>query len=394
MSVIPEPPARHGVATLTELSRTLARACGVDLAGPDLAVRAPDGRPALDASRLASARTIVLVLLDGAGSAAVARHVPGGTLAGGERARIDSVFPSSTAPAISTVASALSPAEHAHAGWFLWHETLPRVVRSLPMDWRDAPGEAVTDWRWHWTGWCAAAPIESVAIQPVEIHDSVYSRHAFAGARRLGYSDLDEFVDLTVEAARTAGPGRRFVYAYAPHFDSTSHAHGWRGDAAADCLSRLDAAVARILDGLDGNDAVVLATADHGFTDIDPDNQFPLEAFPGLARGLALPLAGEPRMAFARVHEGTTGHVVDAGARALEGIADVYPSRALLDAGWFGACGDARAVRAFGDVSIVMRPGMALTDRLEGERPHRMLGMHGGTTREEMSVPLAVWEMR
>jgi hypothetical protein len=36
----------------------------------------------------------------------------------------------------------------------------------------------------------------------------------------------------------------------------------------------------------------------------------------------------------------------------------------------------------------MMAPGWTLKDWLPGERRHRLIGVHGGTTAEEMEVPL------
>jgi hypothetical protein len=41
-----------------------------------------------------------------------------------------------------------------------------------------------------------------------------------------------------------------------------------------------------------------------------------------------------------------------------------------------------------GDKAMIMAPGWALRDRVAGEREHRMIGLHGGLSAQEMQVPL------
>ncbi|MEZ5651460.1 MAG: alkaline phosphatase family protein [Burkholderiaceae bacterium] len=386
-------PARHGEATLVELSVMLARAFGSPAGDAPIAPDLLAAGGALDAQRLASVPTVVLILLDGAGCAAIERHVGSGTIAAGRCLRLDSVFPSSTAPAITSLVSGLAPSVHGNSGWFLWSEAHGRVLRSLPMDWRGAHGEAPADWCWPWRGWIGAAPADAVAIQPMEIYDSAFSRHALAGAALVGYRDLDGFVEQIIAAARQPRRGRRLVYAYAPHFDACCHDHGWQGEAAHECLNALDRSVGAVLAALQGQDALVMVTADHGFCDVPPERQFDIADFGSLARDLRAPLTGEPRVAFCHLRAGRERAFVDEARERLGGIADVHRSADLLCAGWFGRR-VAAPREAFGDVTLVMRPHTAIGDRLPGERPHRMLGMHGGASDEEMAISLSVFDMR
>ncbi|MEZ5658900.1 MAG: alkaline phosphatase family protein [Burkholderiaceae bacterium] len=390
---IPPAVARHGQATLVELSVTLAHAFDSPVGAAPLSAGFLGQDAALDPARLRSASNVVLILLDGAGRAAIERHVGSGVIAAGRRALLDSVFPSSTAPAITSLVSGLAPTVHGNSGWFLWSETHGRVLRSLPMDWRASHGEPVSDWRWSWQGWFGSPGLDSVAIQPVEIHDSAFSRHAFAGARLLGYRDLDDFVLQTVTAARERERGRRLIYAYAPHFDACCHDHGWQSDAAGACLRALDRAVDDVLAGLEGSDTVVLVTADHGFCDVAPERQFDIAQFPGLADHLRAPLTGEPRVAFCHLKPGHEADFIALATRELRDIADVHRSRDLLTAGWFGMPAQARMAGAFGDVCLLMRECTAIGDRLPGERAHRMVGMHGGYSAEEMEIALAVYDL-
>jgi hypothetical protein len=75
----------------------------------------------------------------------------------------------------------------------------------------------------------------------------------------------------------------------------------------------------------------------------------------------------------------------------LGGLADVRPSRELVDAGWFGpGAAHPRLAERVGDVALVMREHATIKDRVPGENAHVMVGNHGGATEDEMFVPLVV----
>src|SRR5512138_1463647 len=71
--------------------------------------------------RLASdARNLVLFIIDGLGDRFLARRGAGGELARRRRRAITSVFPSTTASAITTSYTGATPLEHGLTGWFTY----------------------------------------------------------------------------------------------------------------------------------------------------------------------------------------------------------------------------------------------------------------------------------
>ena len=71
--------------------------------------------------------------------------------------------------------------------------------------------------------------------------------------------------------------------------------------------------------------------------------------------------------------------------------ADVRPSRELADEGWFGPGTEhARFAERIGDVALVMRGRYTVKDWTPGEARHLHIGNHGGTSADEMMIPLIV----
>lgn len=367
--------------------RTLA---GVPVAIDSLPSSANGLADAKVASAIATARHVVLVLFDGLGNRQVDTLIPDGAVARCRSAALRSVFPSSTAPAITSFSTALFPAEHANPGWFCWSEATGSVVRTLPMDVRAAPDQLVTvDGLWDWRATSLQFGVPVVAVQPHFIADSTFSRHAWAGARRVGYRSPDELVEA-VDAAIRAHPGGAFVWAYLPHFDSTSHERGWQSDAAADVARRFDQLFERLAGRLAASGALLLATADHGFVDVPASQQLRLDDFPEIAALLERPLTGEPRVVYCQVRAGCH-QAFEALAHGRLGHAfDLVPSGALVQAGWFGpGAVSPRLAGRIGTHTLIGRDRHTLVDRLPGEPEPAFIGMHGGIHPDELSVPLA-----
>lgn len=342
------------------------------------------------AAAIAQARHVVLVLFDGLGNRQLDTLIPGGAIVHSRRTALRSVFPSSTAPAITSFSTAVFPAEHANPGWFCWSEASASVVRTLPMDVRAAPDQLVTaDGLWDWRAASLRFGVPVVAVQPHFIADSTFSRHAWAGAKRVGYRGRDELIEA-VDAAVRANPDGAFVWAYMPHFDSTSHERGWQSDAAAEVAGRFDQLFERLAQRLAASGALLLATADHGFVDVPPAQQLRLDDYPEIAALLERPLTGEPRVVYCQVRPGCH-EAFEALARETLGHAfEVVPSGALVRAGWFGpGAVSPRLAGRIGTHTLIGRDRHTLVDRLSGEPEPAFIGMHGGIHPDELSVPLA-----
>ena len=99
------------------------------------AVALHPGLYALPASEIADARNLVLLLIDGLGYNYLIGKGAGSFMASRLEGRMTSVFPSTTASAITTTFTGLAPAEHGLTGWFTWFaeaNTIAASTRSRP----------------------------------------------------------------------------------------------------------------------------------------------------------------------------------------------------------------------------------------------------------------------
>ncbi len=362
------------------LVASIVEACGG-------APRHPELR-ALPAHEIASARNVVLVIVDGLGDRYLAANGAGGALARHRRGALSAVFPSTTASAITTSFTGATPLEHGLTGWFTYFGEAGCVGAPLPFVRR---GEKIPLSVAPETAFCEKPLFESLGVRSIvvsyrKIIDSAYNRHHCRGAERLAYDNLAGFV-LQAEAAVKSGLERKFVYAYWPEFDAVCHKHGVASQQARVQFEAVEAAFGALLGRLAGTDSIVIVTADHGFMDSTGTDAIELPA--ALAPLLRFPLCGERRVAFCHVQD--EDFFLRRATDALGDRAQVLPSRQLLEEGWFGAgTPHPRIAERIGDVALLMKGRGTIKDWVPGEPRHLHVGNHGGASEDEMIIPLVV----
>lgn len=370
-------------ATLTDLMAALrGHLGGAPVAEP---------HPALPA--LGPRQRVLLLVIDGLGAAQLA-HYPRSFLARHRRATLETVFPSTTATAMTTYLTGAPPTQHAIPGWFTWFRELGCVTTVLPFTprYKGPPLSNSGITPAHLIG---APPLfDAIAtpsriIYPSYIVDSDFTRATSGRAERLGYETLDEFTAHLERAIEHDGP--LYLFAYWPFLDSTAHSHGAHSPEADAHFAELDAALARVLPRLAAAGFDVLVSADHGFIDSSPRRIVNLADHPELEAMLTLPLCGEPRTAYCYVRAGSREQF-EAYVRAnLADACTLHRSEALLDDGWFGPPPiDPHLRSRIGDYTLLMKENWVIKDYIVNERPFSLVGVHGGASREEMEIPLIV----
>ena len=349
---------------------------------------------ALGAEEIAGAGHVVLLVIDGLGRAQLeAGAAP--ALREALRGTMTSVFPSTTASAVTTFFTGLAPAEHAITGWFTWLREVGMVVAPLPFTTRTGDADLASLGIAPADVFAGPTVFERVdadchAVQPSRLVGSAYSRAHTRGAATWGFERLDELDGVIVDIVQSARR-RTYTYAYWPLLDTLSHKHGAASRQVQRHLSEIDALFERLRAGLAGTGALLVVTADHGFADVPPESRLDVDALPGLAERLALPLCGEPRTAFCYVRGVHYADFLRCTGEALDGAADVVESASMIAEGWFGlADPHPRLAERIGDYTLVMRDGFAIRDWAPGDKRFRQVGVHGGVSQDEMQVPLVV----
>src|SRR5438477_922034 len=385
----------------------------LDLCGARAAADPPPLRgiaPAL----LVGVRNVLLVLCDGLGSDQLQRLARAGEVpflerilerAGRHEAAqlIDAttIFPSTTAAAITTLQTARTPQEHGNIAYFLWLEEFAMVAQMLR--WGPAAqrrGSFFDDPSVDPRSFTKVPSIHrairdhggrSYIVEPEIFRNEAMTRMHGIEATYAGYL-LPSTMGVRVRQlldGRAEDDTPLYVYAYWSGVDTVAHWYGPRGPEHAAEAALLDRDLERALGDRAAGDTLVILTADHGHASIDPVRLIDLEADRELRALLRNPIAGQPRLVF--LH---TDHAADVKAY----LEHAYPGTFLLidrdeaiAAGLFGRGDPALAQRRIGEVVAMISDDRAASDvRVDGQVVlHR--GAHGGMPADETRIPVLLW---
>jgi hypothetical protein len=350
----------------------------------------------LPPSEISGYRRVVLIVVDGLGDDFLSRHGRGLHVARRRRDRLTSVFPSTTAAAITTFLTGLAPQQHGLTGWHMYFRELGAVLAVLPGVPRcgGAPlrqaGQDAARLFGHRPVFDLLA-VASEVVVPIQIAKSDFNQTHLGQAGCVGFATLQEFFQA-IARAMTAGPERRFVYAYWSELDRIAHESGIDGPKAAQHVREWDQAFGQFLGWAAGTDSLIIITADHGFIDTDAAHTLEVEEYQQLAECLSAPLCGEPRAAYCYVRPGRVQLFERHVQTSLAHAAELYRSADLIAQGWFGlGPPHPELTSRIGDYTLIMKENYVIRDWLPGERRYRQTGVHGGLSAAEMRVPLAVF---
>jgi hypothetical protein len=346
----------------------------------------------IDTSAWRSSRSIVLLVIDGLGDAFV--RGTGGALAQHLSGRLTSVFPSTTATAITTFLTGLAPQQHGLTGWHMYFRELGSALAVLPFVTRGgAPlGKSIDAAELLGAApMSARLPVRVHVVAPRRIIHSDFNVAYTNGARRHGFDTLKQMFQILTRLVGEGKTERRYLYAYWPNLDHLAHEQGIASSAAAAHFAEIDDAFGHFLRRIAGTDATVVVTGDHGIVDSDPRHLIALDAHPRLAQMLLVPLCGEPRVAYCYLQPGQGAGLADYVAGELGPYAECHASTALIDQGYFGlGAAHPRLADRVGHYALIMKKRYVIKDWVPGERRHVHIGAHGGVSEAEMYVPLIV----
>jgi len=393
---------------LLNVASTVLELCGAR--GP----ADPSPLRGIEPALLTGVRTVLLVLVDGLGSDQLRRLATRGDVpflarildraARREAAQLvdaTTIFPSTTAAAITTLHTARTPQEHGNIAYFLWLEEFAVVAQMLR--WGPAAqrrGSFFDDRSIDPRTYAAVPSIHkairehggrSCIVEPEIFRNEAMTRMHAPEASYVGYllpSTMGVRVRQLLEG-RAEDDSPLYIYAYWSGVDTVSHWYGPRGPEHAAEAALLDRDLERALGDRPPGDTLVILTADHGHASVDPARLVDLEADAELRALLRNPIAGEPRVVF--LH---TDHATKVKAY----LEHVYPGTFFLmdrddaiDAGLFGRGDPTLARRRVGEVLAMIGDDRgASVVRVDGQVVmHR--GSHGGMTPDEMRIPVLLW---
>ena len=362
-------------------------------------VEACDGKPiypvqkGIDIDTLKHSENILLIVLDGFGYEFLSNQQPDSIFHKHLKQRMTSIFPSTTASAITAFATGMSTYEHALTGWFMYLKEigassviLPFMSRFYPVDYYTAGirTEKILNYR----GFFEDIKRESHIITKSFIKDSPYNNHSLVASQKHGYLTMRGFTNQIVKAVKSSNK-KKYIYAYWPDFDKSSHRFGINGSETFEHYKMLDMEISKLADRLKGTDTQIIITADHGLLDTTPDKILHLNDFPQLQSMLSQPLAGEPRVPYCYVKSAKVKDFESYVNNEFAQYCQLFSAEELIETEIFGNQFENPKLRdRIGDYILMMKDNYVLHDFLEGENIFEFIGYHGNTTPEEMYTPL------
>ena len=331
----------------------------------------PDWLP----SAAVGANQVVLLVLDGLGwDQLQERADSASTLSTMDGGSICTVAPSTTACALTSIATGLSPGQHGVVGYrMVVDDSVLNVLRWATPDGdarKHIPPESIQ----------ASAPFGGERPPVVTRAEFAHSGFTLAHLSQTRLTPYRMASTLVTEVKRLLHAGEPFVYAYYEGIDKVSHEYGL-GDHYLAELVAADRLVADLADALPAGAALVV-TSDHGQVDVG-DNV--ITPSPEMLRHVRLQ-SGEARFRWLHARSGQAEALFEAATEHHGDTAWVVTREQIEKEQWLGELTPAAAGR-LGDVALVARDPVAFDDP-DDSGPYHLIGRHGSLTEAEMLVPL------
>jgi predicted AlkP superfamily pyrophosphatase or phosphodiesterase len=328
----------------------------------------------------------------------------------GAIAPITSVFPSTTAAALTTLHSGLTPQEHGLPEWWVYFDELDAIAASLPFTPLGARGrdrllEVGVKPTLLFRGKTVYQALAQAGVSSFTVVRDAYAHSAYSSVVHKGSVTIpfinasDLVVNVRQRIAEISGPA--YFYVYWDAVDAIAHTYGPHTEQYhAELTSFLYLLQRELIDKIPrriASDVLLMVTADHGHINVAPGGTLYLNRYPKLVQslqishvGLRIPPWGSPRDVFLRVKDDRLPEIAAWLTRRLAGKATVMTSADALQRQLFGVGKPHKRFKArVGNLLILPeRDHLIWFEHLKGKK-FELRGMHGGLRPDEMLVPLA-----
>jgi hypothetical protein len=332
-----------------------------------------------------------------------------------------SVFPSTTATALTSAATAHAPAQHGIMGTRAYVREVGSIVNFLR--WTPSLSPTSTPYPDSQLNPDTFVPVPNLylTLEDAGVDVGIVNWRNFRGtsvsrfttggaqAGKQGYVDYltasDGFVHLrnrllNLQEKSLQEKPKSFTHIYIPNLDSAAHRYGPLSDCYRAEVATLDFALKReLFEPLRGrSDIVLLLVADHGQRMIDPDKVLWLNHHPELTKYLCATATGESQARFLHVRSGQEESAIAYIQTHLRDRFLAIPKDKAIHLGLFGLpekppteeMGD-----RIGDLILIPQNGWSCFQHVGETKPEdcqtTLLGIHGGVTRAEMLIPFLAY---
>ncbi|OGV42541.1 MAG: hypothetical protein A2X46_04550 [Lentisphaerae bacterium GWF2_57_35] len=351
-----------------------------------------DGLPARE---LAAWKKVIYLVVDGMGAQQLGRHLDAGKgrhfFAAHSYRTITTVCPATTAAAITTFLTGVTPTEHGILGWHLHLPDLGLVGTILPAVTRTGSPLAGPEFNLRkYLGipsYLASTKGPRTLISWGDIPKGRFNR-VFQGWTSVATCTTLRGLERQM-AAFARQKGRGLAYAYWPEYDSRCHSKGCASRSTVRHMDEIDGMLARLVEQLQGTETILLITADHGLVDSILEQRIDLRALPGFYDCLAMLTSGDARLVHCFVRPGKVAQFKAVVEQRLSHAGVCVTGQELIG---MGAFGPGKTHPAFasrvGDFVLLAKPGYTFASTPAGCKVKFNVANHGGLSPDESLVPL------
>jgi len=317
---------------------------------------------------------------------------------------ITAVFPSTTAAALTSLNTGLTPQEHGLFEWYIYFKEVDMILSTLPFcsDFEPRRFEKLSpDPKKLFNGQTfyqklKRQGIKSYVFVQSGFTDGEYSKLLYKGAEIVPYYNFSDL--LSGLKKKLEEPGRAYYYVYWHGIDTLSHIHGPDSESISfeklSLFTCLNVLIENIPDKI-AKETTFIVTADHGQIEVDPKKTLYLNRFKWFENSLKKSHVGRTIQPFGSVRDLFVHLKEDEIENVKEKIenlgAKVLLTKDAIKKGYFGLNSPSKKfTERVGDILILPDKNKTFWYKhVKGER-FDLLGMHGGLTEKEMIIPFAV----
>ena len=309
--------------------------------------------------------------------------------------KITSQFPSTTTAHVTSVITGKDVSTHGFFEWFTYDSKINEVFTPFLFDYEGKEEILPKDNLFKElkeNGVC------STIITPNYINNSYYSRELFKDGKVKGYDSVEEMFDILLQGIKK-DKGKNFYYIYYPQIDSIGHEYGMSSYKAYfeinNFIKALDNFYNNVLDeGV--NEGTFILSADHGQMEIK-DKIYLNELIPNIeeymikdSKGKSIVPVGYNRDMFLYIKKEFEIYVYELLKEKFKDKGEIYLVKDLIDKGVFINPSETLLSR-MGNIVIIPYDGYGVWWFEKGKYEISLKGSHGGLTKDEMEIPLLIY---
>lgn len=324
---------------------------------------------------------------------------------------ITTVFPSTTANAITTINTGLTPQEHGLPEWYVYFREIDMIVNTvnfkpLGSKRQDELLEMGVNPKILYDGNTIYQTLRKEDVKTFTfINESnaytAYSKLIFKGSTiKPAINNSDLIIRLRKHLEKEKGPA--YYYVYLGSLDSIEHEYGPHTQEYYSELSSISFLLEKELmektNEKTAKESLLIVTADHGQLNVNPRETIYLNRYSKLIQkiqksidGKAILPTGSPRDVFLHIKPEKVQEVRGFLSQKLGEKAEVIEIEEAIERGLFGI-GKPKDefFNRIGNLLILPHKNHTIWYEHPKGRKFDLLGHHGGLSREEMLVPFAV----